>query len=188
MASIIRSNRRKLLWTAPLLAIGLTIAAWNQRSGPEVAAQVADKKAPPKSGEDRSSETGILTVTEFHRRLEDLHVHPGIEVYYCGPLARPRGVGGVDPVDRPANAVSWNVTYTKKTRSALGFVLFRLSISLDDKPGGIGVCTIRGTKLYLYVSDIRKNGTVDDKVLPDYGVDPSVANLTIRELVKKIAD
>jgi len=186
VASIKRTCCRTFQYIAPLLATGLVLGALHRSTEPEVAAQAPDTKSRPKTVDEKIAEIGIQTVTEFHKRLEHICVLPGLEVYYDGPLARPRGVGGVARDGRLADATSWSVC-DKPSRESLATVLFRLSISLDDKPGCVGVCTINRTKLYLYVSDIAKDGKVDDKVLPDVDA-PSVSNLTIRELVKKIAD
>jgi hypothetical protein len=149
-------------------------------------AQPSDKKAAPKDADGKTAEIGILTVTEFHQRLKDLCVHPMIQVYYKGPLARPKGVGGIEVAGRPADATSWNVTRTLRSRD-IGIVLFTLTIGLEDNPGSVGVCTVGGTKLYLYVSQIRKDGKLDDKVFADIE-DPPLPDLTFRDLVKKIAD
>src|SRR5262245_2007035 len=119
MAAVVRAFDSSRPCRAPFLVSLLILAVWGRCPELESAAQSADKKGAPTSGEDKAADIGILTVTEFHQRLEDVCVNPGLQVYYNGPLARPRGVGGVLAEGKSDRALSWNVVYTKKTRSAL---------------------------------------------------------------------
>ena len=143
----------------------------------------SDKTAEPVVENNNSD---LRTVTLFHHRLNRLCVHPSIAITYSGPLSRQIVWDGIKKEESEVDVLCWAISI-KEIADDPGRIVFKLRARTVRDRNSVAVCTVKGAKLFLHVTNIEDNGGLNEK--PFRGLkEPNIANMTISDLIQKIAD
>jgi len=133
-----------------------------------------------KEAKKTARDLDLYTANLFHKRLSVISEEAFVAVAYQGPLAHTRKPAGAKLLETVDDHVRWAVIEVDEHGSTPGPIIFQIWVSLKKQPSTVATCLVNGKKLFLQVTDLRKQWTVDTE-LPG-----AKKGMTIRKLLERL--
>lgn len=161
----------------------------DEPKSPDTANHPAKGKSDPPDAKDKKTiyTLDVRTANELHRHLHQAPIQPNLSFSYCGELSHPMPskifIKEIDPIVY----YRWKVEYP--LNKSVRVTLFSFDTTTTEPADYVASVKVNASKIYiLYPTDPQvNNGGYDDDV-PNGLKDPTLANVTPRQVIETLFD